>query len=287
MRGIGAGDSRTLREVSDMAEEPGISLLIVEDDLTHIAVVENELEGRPPGFRTTQALDCAEARLELLARHFDCILLDHHLPDGNAAEILAVIREDKIKVPVIIFTTSKDEATQIEGIAAGCTRFVRKHQVFKPGELHKLIVSTVEDFRKCDGVQAIVRTMNQNRDAPTTSRSVSGQSPRLVVHETGNGATIRLTDKELYKTNVVEQVQFQLLAAIRSLDKPTVILDMRDVEAFGASFISTLARFERAVTTVEGRLFLRRVAKPLQLSCAIAGLNIEIEVDECWAQSAA
>ena len=268
-----------------MAEKPGISLLIVEDDLTHIAVVENELEGRSPGFRTTHALDCAEARLELLARHFDCILLDHHLPDGNAAEILAVIREGKIKVPVIIFTTSKDEATQIEDIEAGCTRFVRKHQVFKAGELHKLIVSTVEDFRKCDGVQAIVRTKNHN--APTTSRSVSGQSPRLVVHETGNGATIRLTDKELYKTNVVEQVQFQLLAAIRSMDKPTVILDMRDVEAFGASFMSALVRIESAVTTVEGRLFMRRVAKPLQLSCAIAGLNIEIEVDEHRAQSAA
>ena len=81
------------------------SLLIIDDDLAWRKLIVKFL-GRA-AYKIYTAATCAEG-VELAALHKpDCILLDFHLPDGDAVTVCSALRanRDIKKIPVIIFSS--------------------------------------------------------------------------------------------------------------------------------------------------------------------------------------
>ena len=254
---------------------PGdMSALVVEDNPTHAEIIDHELQLREPTFGVTRANSCLEAYHALDANTFDCVLLDHHLPDGDATDVLLFIGRRGIRVPVIVVTTSSDETTMTEVIRAGCTRFACKHSVFKTkGELHRLTVSAIRDFRKAGGVQAIVKTKE------AASKPVEINS-RLRVTTHSRSTVIVVKDRELFRPKVISSVSEALFAVVGPLENPRVTLKLNRVEGFGARFASKLRALVRLVESRDGELVLSGLTPAVRQTCAVVGLTDYIRSDE-------
>jgi len=111
------------------ATAPGISrvVLIVEDDvvLQDILAEHFAAEG---GFTVLTAATLAEADQAMLDkdRHFDAIVLDVGLPDGNGCEYCARLRRDGHKMPIIMLTGCNSEIDVVRGLDSGANDYVRK-----------------------------------------------------------------------------------------------------------------------------------------------------------------
>lgn len=253
-----------------------ISLLVVEDDVTHFEVVENDLKRRPINFKTTHVINCAEARRELIARAYDCVLLDHHLPDGNAVDVLQFIRQNGVNMPVIVFTTSDEEDVRIENMNAGCSHFLCKHEAFKRNHLYNLIVNEVESARSTAQTQSNEALSNERRvirpkARPAPSQSVrlasntEQQSPPFDINQHGNITVVRIHNEELYDPAIIETIRLHLSAMIKSSDRPALAIDMVNVRRLGARFTGVLESLQRDVTEKGGSLVLTNVDESTNL----------------------
>lgn len=67
-----------------------------------------------------------EARQVLLARYFDAVLLDMHLPDGNGIEFVHEIRKINPTIAIVVITAFGEIATAVEAMRAGADNFLPK-----------------------------------------------------------------------------------------------------------------------------------------------------------------
>ena len=104
-----------------------MKILIIDDHplvLHALAQVLPQLDRRLEIFG---AGNRAEA-LTLLARHPDCalVLLDLTLPGAHGLDLLAELRRDRPRLPIVVLSATHDSATVGAAIAAGARGFVAK-----------------------------------------------------------------------------------------------------------------------------------------------------------------
>lgn len=114
--------------VSDAAP-PGQSadLLYVEDNAVNAGLMR-ELLALRPGLRLRLAADLAEARRELAERRPTLLLLDMHLPDGSALELLDWLRQrgELAGLPVLVISADATPARREAALAAGASGYLTK-----------------------------------------------------------------------------------------------------------------------------------------------------------------
>ena len=102
-------------------------VLIVEDDaalaatLTDQLVLDAEFEPVVVG----RLLE-AEALLATPGVHFDLVLLDLSLPDGDGREFCIRARRGGFRMPIIMLTGSDGEADIVSGLDAGANDYIAK-----------------------------------------------------------------------------------------------------------------------------------------------------------------
>jgi DNA-binding response OmpR family regulator len=99
-------------------------ILVVEDDpaIRSGVVTCLELEG----FAVSTAIDAASGRRAALHGEHDLILLDLVLPGGDGLDLLAELRRQDVRVPVIIMTARGAEADRVRGLRGGADDYVVK-----------------------------------------------------------------------------------------------------------------------------------------------------------------
>ena len=99
-------------------------ILIVEDDpqITKILKLNLKLSG----FETDNAMTFQDAWQKIMADHFDLLLLDIGLPDGNGLDLCQKVRESGNDVPIVFLSALTDEATVVKGIKNGADDYLRK-----------------------------------------------------------------------------------------------------------------------------------------------------------------
>ncbi|WPU64152.1 response regulator transcription factor [Peredibacter starrii] len=99
-------------------------ILIVEDDpqITKILKLNLKLSG----FETDNAMTFQDAWQKINADHFDLLLLDIGLPDGNGLDLCQKVRESGNDVPIVFLSALTDEATVVKGIKNGADDYLRK-----------------------------------------------------------------------------------------------------------------------------------------------------------------
>ena len=105
---------------------------ILEDDTSQLALLQLWLQSGQHTFASYQTR--ADFITGLSNAHFDLLIVDWMLPDGNGADVLKHVRSTlSSNVPIVILTARDDEATVVTALHAGADDFVVKPA--KPMEL--------------------------------------------------------------------------------------------------------------------------------------------------------
>ncbi|MFN3850202.1 MAG: PleD family two-component system response regulator [Spirosomataceae bacterium] len=79
------------------------------------------------GFNVTQFANGREALISIEQNNYDIILTDINMPGGSGMEITQHVRSTlKRKTPIIIFTSSNIEQTELESFDLGANEFIAK-----------------------------------------------------------------------------------------------------------------------------------------------------------------
>jgi PAS domain S-box-containing protein len=104
-------------------------ILIVDDSLEDRTYLKHLLsKEHSSGWRFTDA-ETAEGALALAGQQqFDCVVLDHRLPDGTGLEVLERLRNASgdLKVPIVLLTSMGDETLAATAIKAGALDYISK-----------------------------------------------------------------------------------------------------------------------------------------------------------------
>lgn len=103
-----------------------MKVLIVEDTKTLLTLIQIYLMGF--GLEFVEAKDGRDALDKARAARPDLVITDVCMPGMDGFELTAAIRRDPglRKVPVVMLTTLKDDASRQKGSLAGATAFLTK-----------------------------------------------------------------------------------------------------------------------------------------------------------------
>ncbi|MCZ7556856.1 MAG: PAS domain S-box protein [Bacteroidia bacterium] len=110
-----------------MDDVAGISLLHVEDDSDHAALVKATLGADVLHEWTVVHVDSiADAMLQLGSGHWDCVLLDLNIRDSSGLDTFHAIAAAAPSVPIIIHSGVRDTGLAVDAVRAGAQDYVVK-----------------------------------------------------------------------------------------------------------------------------------------------------------------
>lgn len=154
----------------ESAQHPRV--LIVDDEPTICLILERFLEEK--GYRTVVAKSRGDAEACFQEERFEAAVIDHHLPDGNALELLEWMQANELDVPVIVLTGNATVGLAVQAIQHGAEHFLTKPLDIPA--LETVLERTMENRR------------NQRQQALEKSRLASSREPDPFL---GTSAAIR------------------------------------------------------------------------------------------------
>jgi DNA-binding NarL/FixJ family response regulator len=117
---------RALSEARDRGED-AVKILVVDDHPLIQQALAHALPHLHARLDVLAAVDRDET-LTALARHPDCalVLLDLTLPGAHGLDLLAQLRRDYPRVPIVVLSATHDRATVGSAMAAGAQGYIAK-----------------------------------------------------------------------------------------------------------------------------------------------------------------
>ena len=157
-------------------------ILIVEDDETLRNMLTEYLdETREFVVSTAADLEAADKILANEDAHFDAVILDIGLPDGDGRDYCARLRRQGHSMPIIMLTGAIEETDVVRGLDSGAGDYVAKP--FRAAELLARLRAQLRIFDRSEQVVFPV--------GPYTFRPA-----KKMLHDSAKNRRIRLTDKE-------------------------------------------------------------------------------------------
>jgi two-component system chemotaxis family response regulator WspR len=142
-----------------VADRRTMRVLIVDDEEEHCEIIQGCLQEKDSApWEIVWAHTVADARRELRAGRFDCILLDHNLPDGHGCDVLEQEEDRLLTIPVIGLSTSQEPEIAVAEFRGGCIDFLPKRDAFKGKVLRRRIA---EALSKCN--RRMIATVMEHR----------------------------------------------------------------------------------------------------------------------------
>ncbi|UGT41090.1 response regulator transcription factor [Nocardia yamanashiensis] len=154
-----------------------VRVLVCEDDRELGDEVAAGL--RAAGFAVDLARDYADADLKIAVNHYDCLVVDRGLPDGDGLDLVRAQRDSGRRTPVLMLTARDALADRLDGFAHGADDYV-----VKPFAMDELAAR----------VRALCRRQELPEPTRTTVADLVIDRPRRRVHRAGTLLT--LTPKE-------------------------------------------------------------------------------------------
>lgn len=157
-------------------------ILIVDDDQKLIETLSEQLQ-LDGEFKVFSASTVAEAQQKILKldKHYDAIILDVILPDGDGCDLCIFLRKEGCRTPVIMLTGSDDESDVVRGLDAGGNDYVSK-----PFRIAELLAR----------LRAQMRIFENSEDAVFTVGPYIFRPSAKTLQENESNRRIRLTEKE-------------------------------------------------------------------------------------------
>jgi DNA-binding NtrC family response regulator len=166
------------------AEAPGsrAHILLVEDDPAIRRGVREYLA--VSGYEVSEADSCAAAQVVFQTSRVDVVVMDYHLPDGNAIHLITTFKSLERDVPIIVLTGHGSIELAVRTIQAGAEQFLTK-----PVDLASLAV-------------VIEKCLEHGRNKRQVAGEQVGQARQSMSPFIGTSAAIR--DLEAQATRVVK-----------------------------------------------------------------------------------
>jgi DNA-binding response OmpR family regulator len=157
-------------------------ILLVDDDASLRAMLVEQLavDGE---FSATACgtLEEAELRMGAAGAHYDALILDVTLPDGDGRDLCARLRRQGHKLPIIMLTGSDDEVDVVRGLDSGANDYVAK-----PFRLAELLAR----------LRAQMRIFENSEDAVFSIGPYLFRPSAKLLQDAVRNKRIRLTEKE-------------------------------------------------------------------------------------------
>ena len=154
-----------------------MNIVIVEDHEELSVLIANQL--RQNGIKSEMALTGAQALDIIDSEIHDLIILDRGLPDMDGIELLETLREDNIKIPVLILTAKDELGDKVMGLNKGADDYL-----VKPFEMDELIARIHALHRRpADAVNTVLKTGNIEFSPSENMVKVAGKSTELTLKE--------------------------------------------------------------------------------------------------------
>ena len=157
-------------------------ILIVEDDETLRNLLAECLDDTNEFVVTTAAdIEAADRVLANEDAHFDGVILDIRLPDGDGRDYCARLRRLGHSMPIIMLTGAIEETDVVRGLDSGAGDYIAK-----PFRASELLARLRAQLRAFDHSEQVVFPVG-----PYTFRPA-----KKLLHDAAKNKRIRLTDKE-------------------------------------------------------------------------------------------
>jgi DNA-binding response OmpR family regulator len=102
-------------------------ILVVEDNAALRGLFVDVLSAEP-GLLVDAAgsIDEAEAMLSSPDAHYDAMLLDRGLPDGDGRDLCRQLRRRGLRIPILMLTGSVGEQDRVDGLDCGASDYLVK-----------------------------------------------------------------------------------------------------------------------------------------------------------------
>lgn len=143
-------------------------ILVVEDepDLAHAVLAHLRANAHAADHAAT--LDEAEAAVRAI--HYDLVLLDLRLPDGDGLDLVRGMRRRGAATPVLIVTARDRIMERVEGLKAGADDYL-----VKPYDLDEMLARIEAILRRADGPRTTERKFGALRILPEARTALVGE----------------------------------------------------------------------------------------------------------------
>lgn len=125
--------------------EETLSILLVEDDNSHVELIIRALEGSELGIELKVCVNLDDARQSIKSNMPDLVITDLYLPGGRGVELIDNLQSEK-SYPVILMTSFGDEKIAVDAIKSGALDYVVKSaEAFK--RLPTIISRVMREWR--------------------------------------------------------------------------------------------------------------------------------------------
>ncbi|MDD2366248.1 MAG: sigma-54 dependent transcriptional regulator [Desulfuromonadaceae bacterium] len=98
-------------------------LLVEDNDSTRFGFIRYFSKD---GYEIFETTTIAEAKAKIAEQHFDLMILDINLPDGNGIEFITTARQSDPCIPIIVITGEGDIPLAVEAMQRGADNFLTK-----------------------------------------------------------------------------------------------------------------------------------------------------------------
>jgi signal transduction histidine kinase/CheY-like chemotaxis protein len=169
----------------------GLRVLYAEHDPGDVELTRAAFRQHGPHLHLDVVSHGQEVLARLRASPHDILLLDYRLPDLTGIEVLKALRDERIKVPVVMVTGQGDEETAVQAFKLGVSDYIVKGQ----GYLSKL-PSTLENVlaqRQLGDERAALLVLNELARSIATAQGLDA----LVRRAAGAAADLLRVDASM------------------------------------------------------------------------------------------
>jgi DNA-binding response OmpR family regulator len=99
-------------------------ILIIDDNEELLYALEQLLKNT--NYHVDVAKNVCEGKYSISQKKYDLILLDWMLPDGNGIDLLAGLRRENIRTPVLFFSSKKEVEDKVIALDCGADDYLEK-----------------------------------------------------------------------------------------------------------------------------------------------------------------
>lgn len=125
----------------------GLRVLLVDDDEAHRVLFESLIRSADRDSDVTTVGTGSEFLERVRSAEFDIALLDYHLPDGDACELLGRLDGQADRTPILVISADAHTDTILSALRSGGRDFVTKDEALRSGRLIERMRAVVQQQR--------------------------------------------------------------------------------------------------------------------------------------------
>ncbi|MFH0708852.1 MAG: response regulator transcription factor [Pseudomonadota bacterium] len=152
-------------------------ILVIDDNEELLYALQQLLKDAL--YHVDVATTLSEGKVNIDEKKYDLILLDWMLPDGTGIELLTRLRQEKIRTPILLFSSKKEVEDKVEALDGGADDYLEKP--FSNIELLARIRALLR--RESSQKQTLIEIGNLSIDFSSRSVLVNNEPAKLSAKE--------------------------------------------------------------------------------------------------------